>query len=176
MPEKPSPFEQPFRKAESKSSTDHLSEEMESLVDTFDLILDAEVHSFGYVVTEPQTHGWAIQQIQSALDKVQPQVLTPDSADEAHEVAASLLRNGQRGEHNTGTTLLDLSQLDYDSSTDQTSIEMVLSSLNLGRNPLINSAMLTVIIVPSAKFDLYQNLPDLFSCRSFVARFPEAEK
>ena len=152
----------------------HLEGEMARLGIIFHQSLELRDNSLGIVVTEQQTHGWAVERLQEELADISPRLISSSNVDQTIAAIMGTLRLGEKVQHKFGSTILDLSRFNYDNPNHRTRIDRAFAAMNQNKSALINSALITVLVVPAEKPGLYQQLSDLYSVSKFVARFPAA--
>jgi hypothetical protein len=146
--------------------------EMDGLADIADLPFETGTTSVGFAVIDDETHDWVIEQLVTRLAEAQPTVVSSEKSSELLKAITSVINQSRSNERAAKSAIiLDLAQTDYNDPENQTAINAILMSLNVGRSLLANAATITTIVVPEAHFELYQQLPDLYSTRGFVARF-----
>lgn len=155
----------------------YLEEGLSDFKDAVDLIMATKTNSVGFAVVDSQTRAWAVEQLREELADLNPQILSTDDAGTALEAVKSLIEHGRKGaRQESSSTILDFSLIDFEDPSQRQSINSILLSLNAGRSLLHNSAMLTTLVVSAPHFYLFQQLPDLYSTRDFVARFTQPIK
>ena len=153
-----------------------LGDQFEDFTDAVDLIRQSGANSVGYIVTDDTHHGLVMDSLTAALSDRPLEVISGSDPDETLNALTTLLNRGRAGSTGeSGSTILDVSGIDYADTGNEPTISKILMSLNVGRTLLINSAELTVIVAPAAHFDLYQQQPDLYGTRAFVTRVPSPE-
>ncbi len=97
--------------AKLDDSYTYLGLEMEYLTDTFDLIHNSGINSYGFILTEPETHSWVMNELRGSMGQTEPDVISVENAEGFSGVIRHVIQKGRLAKQHAGTTILDLSSI-----------------------------------------------------------------